>query len=262
MPEIAAVVLAAGEGKRLRPLTALRPKALCPVDNVTLLDRALDRVTALSGRPVSGEWVAVNAFHHADAIVAAAAGRVHVSVEPPPEALGTAGALGFLRPWLAGRATLVANADAYLAGPLPPLVAGWDGERIRLLVVDDPSRADFHGRFRYAGAALMPWGDIRGLAGVPSGLYEVSWREALADGRVEFVRFDGVFLDCGTPADYLRANLHASGGRSVVGDGAVVDGELVRSVVWPGGVVAAGERLVESIRAGDLTVSAPLSEQG
>jgi 2-keto-3-deoxy-6-phosphogluconate aldolase len=42
----------------------------------------------------------------------------------------------------------------------------------------------------------------------------------------------------------------------VVGPGAIVLGELVRSVVWPGGTVRAGERLVDSIRAGaDLTVT-------
>ena len=44
---ICAIVLAAGEGRRLRPLTTVRPKALCPVGNVALLDRALARVAGL-----------------------------------------------------------------------------------------------------------------------------------------------------------------------------------------------------------------------
>ena len=39
--DLAAVVLAAGAGTRLRPLTRLRPKALCPVDNVPLVDLAV-----------------------------------------------------------------------------------------------------------------------------------------------------------------------------------------------------------------------------
>ena len=47
MIEVCAVVLAAGEGRRLRPLTESRPKALCPVGNVPLLDRALAAVAAL-----------------------------------------------------------------------------------------------------------------------------------------------------------------------------------------------------------------------
>ena len=43
---------------------------------------------------------------------------------------------------------------------------------------------------------------------------------------MEVVRHDGPFVDCGTPAQYLAANLAASGGESVVEPGAVVDGVL------------------------------------
>ena len=50
MDGIVGVVLAAGRGTRLRPLTRLRPKALCPVGNVPLVDLALDRVRAGGGR--------------------------------------------------------------------------------------------------------------------------------------------------------------------------------------------------------------------
>ncbi|MDP9006189.1 MAG: sugar phosphate nucleotidyltransferase, partial [Actinomycetota bacterium] len=39
---LAALVLAAGKGERLRPLTLIRPKALCPVANVALVDLAID----------------------------------------------------------------------------------------------------------------------------------------------------------------------------------------------------------------------------
>ncbi|MGW1487880.1 nucleotidyl transferase, partial [Micromonospora parva] len=80
----------------------------------------------------------------------------------------------------------------------------------------------------------------------------------------------------GTPADYLAANLHAAAGgaivaesatvtgrcvESVVGAGARVDGDVSRTVVWPGATVRAGERLENVIRAGsDLTV--PCAAQG
>ena len=57
--------------------------------------------------------------------------------------------------------------------------------------------------------------------------------KAEREGRIDLVPSSAAFEDCGTPADYLCANLAASGGESVVGDGATVDGELVRSVVWP-----------------------------
>ncbi len=253
----AGVVLAAGLGTRLRPLTDLRPKALCPVANVALVDLAVAHLAPWC------EAVAVNVHAGRAAMEEHLAGRgLHLSVEVP-EPLGTAGALGRLRDWVAGRAVLVGNADAWHRFDLGLLLRGWDGQRIRLLVVDDPARGDF-GPWRYCGAALMPWADVARLHPVPSGLYETSWRRAEAESRLELVAAgDGPFFDCGTPPDYLAANLAASGGASVVGPGAVVEGELIRSVVWPGGVVTAGERLVESIRAGrDLTVAAPLSGRG
>jgi MurNAc alpha-1-phosphate uridylyltransferase len=244
---LAAVVLAAGLGTRLRPLTDLRPKALCPVANVPLVDLAIERVTGLA------EAVAVNVHAGREQMEAHLSGRVHLSIEDP-EPLGTAGALGQLRPWLDGRPVLVTNTDAWHRLDLGPLLAGWDGERCRLLVVNDPARGDF-GPWRYAGTALLPWAQVARLEPVPSGLSEILWQ-----GKLDLCPADGVFFDCGTPSDYLSANLAANGGESVVGPGAVVEGELVRSVVWPGGLVAAGERLVESIRVGrDLTVSAALS---
>ena len=247
---LAAVVLAAGAGTRLRPLTDIRPKPLCPVDNVALLDLALERVRPLTDR------VAVNVHHGRDQMEAHLAGSgVHVSVEER-EALGTAGALGRLREWIDGQPTLVVNADAWHRFDLSVLREGWDGERIRLLVVEDPDRGDF-GTWRHCGAALMPWPEVEPLPATPAGLYELSWGRAWAEGRLELVPRAGPFFDCGTPADYLAANLTASGGRSVVGPGARVEGELVRSVVWPDGVVHRGERLVDSIRVGEsLTVSA------
>jgi N-acetyl-alpha-D-muramate 1-phosphate uridylyltransferase len=254
---LAAVVLAAGAGTRLRPLTELLPKALCPVGDRPLVDLALARVGAFGDRPVDPSWVAVNAHHLAGALAAHLDGSVHVSVEQPA-ALGTAGALGALRDWLDGRAVLVTNVDAYLDADLGSLAAGWDGARPRLAVVADGARPDFGGRWRYAGVGLLPWAEVQDLEPRPSGLYEASWRVAELTGRLELVPITGRFVDCGTPSDYLRANLYVSGGRSVVGAGAVVEGELVRSVVWPGGVVAAGERLVECVRAGrDVTLAAP-----
>jgi hypothetical protein len=67
-------------------------------------------------------------------------------------------------------------------------------------------------------------------------------------------------VDCGRPADYLAANLMASGGASVVGEGAVVEGSVERCVVWPGAYVGPREHLVEVVRAGSrdqpLTVAA------
>ena len=250
-PGLAGVVLAAGLGERLRPLTTLRPKALCPVGNVPLLDLALDRLRPYVGTgPAS---VAVNAHHFAADVVRHVAHRAHVQVEEPLP-LGTAGALGQLRAWLDGRDVLLTNADAYTPSGLAELVDGWDGTACRLLAtpVRSGQRADFVRDgvgVRYVGSCLLPWTSIRALAPEPSGLYEALWRD-LPPSELELVVTDAAVIDCGRPADYLAANLHASAGASVVGPGAVVEGHLQRSVVWPGAYVDPREDLVEVVRAG------------
>lgn len=238
---LAGIVLAAGAGTRLRPLTALRPKPLCPVGNVLLVDHGIERVEALTSS------VAVNVHHGRDLLEAHLRNRVHLSVEHD-EALGTAGALGLLRPWIDGRATLVVNGDTWTGAPLSALLDGWDGERSRLLVVGDGGLDT--GTPRLAGA-LLPWSVVAGLEPRPTGLWEERWAAAHAAGRLDTVVVDAPFFDCGTPASYLAANLFVSGGESVIGQGAVVEGTVERCVVWPGGVVRADEHLVDAIRAGD-----------
>ena len=234
---MAGLVLAAGAGTRLAPLTDECPKALCPVGGTPLVDQAIERVQSVTSA------VAVN-LHHGRQVLAEHLGdRVHLSIEEE-RALGTAGALGRLREWIDGRPCVVVNADAWCAGGLDRLADGWDGQTIRLLV---PGGGPFGPTSRMAGA-LMPWSEIEPIPAEPLGLYEVSWRRAGEDGRVEVVPYEGEFVDCGTPAQYLEANLTASGGSSVVGSGASARGELVRSVVWPDAQVAVGERLVDAVR--------------
>ena len=192
---LAAVVLAAGAGTRLRPLTRLRPKALCPVDNVPLVDRSDRR--AHSGH--RARW-------RSTSTTGARCSRPtwpDGSTSPIEEdrALGTAGALGHLREWLAGRPALVLNADAWHTADLGSFVAGWDGERVRLLVVGPapvrcrPPRSWLH--------------CIRGptwprLDAEPSGLYERSWRRHAAGRALDTVAHHGAFHDCGTPGALPR----------------------------------------------------------
>ena len=107
---------------------------------------------------------------------------------------------------------------------------------------------------------LYPAGDV--AAAMPdrvAGLYALVWEPAFDVGALETVEVRGPAYDCGTPSDYLAANLHASGGTSVIGAGAVVEGSLTRSVVWPGARVERGETLVECIRTRQVTVPAPLA---
>jgi N-acetyl-alpha-D-muramate 1-phosphate uridylyltransferase len=283
---IVAVVLAAGEGRRLRPLTEQLPKALCPVGNVPLLDLALDRLARL-GLAGPGA-VAVNAWYLADQVVAALGDRGHPSWERGAHPLGTAGGIGNLRDWIAGRGVLAVNADGYLRGAdgylrgaagaggsagggadIAPLLAGWDGRHTRLLGVPaEPGRPAEFGAYRFAGVSLLPWWRVARLTGEPADLTRQVWRPAEAAGELVVIEYPGTYLDTGTPADYLAANLHAAaaapGGvligdaatvtgtvsSAVIGAGAVVRGGVTRAVVWPGGTVPAGEQLSDAIRYG------------
>jgi CTP:molybdopterin cytidylyltransferase MocA len=244
--DVAGIVLAAGAGTRLRPLTYHRPKPLCPIAGVPLLELALGRLRAVTSE------VAVNVHHGRGAMEAHLDGQgVFVSVEEK-QALGTAGALAHLRPWIAGRPALVVNGDTWCSIALAPLLDGWRGDRPRLLVVGRWPTP----RPRLAGA-LLPWDDVADLEPVPSGLWEVAWRADLDEGRLDVVAAAGPIVDCGTPAAYLAANLAATGGagfvdpRASVGAGA----DLVESVVWDDGDVGAGEGLRRAIRyAGGRTV--------
>jgi NDP-sugar pyrophosphorylase family protein len=260
---LCAVVLAAGEGVRLRPLTERVPKALCPVGNVPLLDLALDRLARLG---LTGpDDVAVNACYLADQVAAAVGGRAHLSVEPGPRPLGTSGGGARRRDWIDGRGVLVANADAYLAGPdLSSLAAGWDARTVRLLGVPG-GRPEF-GAHRFAGASLLPWHRVEPLKAEPSDLVRTVWRPAEAASELTVVEYAGTYLDTGTPRDYLAANLHAAGpdgllvapdatvtgeaADAVIGPGAHVDGKIHRCVVWPGGYVGPDEYLTDAIRYG------------
>lgn len=240
---VAGVVLAAGAGTRLRPLTRLRPKPLCPVGARALVDHALDRLsTATSAQ-------AVNAHYGLDQMEAHLAGRVHLSIEPDG-ALGTAGALGHLREWIDRRPTVVVNGDTWTPVGLESLLAGWDRVRVRVLVAGRP---ELRPGVVLLGTAL-PWHAVADLEPVPSGLYARCIAPAAAAGRLEIIGVDAPAFDCGTPRGYLEANLQANGGESVVGVGAEVAGRVRESVVWPGSRVAAGERLWRAIRAERLTV--------
>src|SRR5687768_10309461 len=172
------VVLAAGQGRRLRPLTELLPKALCPVADRPLVDIALDRVQTVA------DEVAVNVHAHRELMEAHLSKLpVHVSVEAEAR-LGTAGALGKLREWIVGDAVVVTNCDALTATELGALVDGWDGERIRLLVAFDDVDADFRGLWKYAGACVMPWSAVRDLPAEDGDLYTLRWKPAAAAGAL------------------------------------------------------------------------------
>ena len=114
--DIVGLVLAAGAGTRLRPLTDERPKAMCPVGDLPLVDHALARVS-----PYAAE-LAVNVHGSQPTLREHVEGRAHVSMEEG-ERLATAGAVGHLHDWIDGRHVLLHNADSFHDDDLAALAA-------------------------------------------------------------------------------------------------------------------------------------------
>lgn len=220
-----AMVMAAGLGKRMRPLTATRPKPLVEVAGKPLLDHVIDRLRAAGvGR------VVVNVHYLADALEAHLKTRcdgldVAISDERA-QLLETGGGLVHARPLIDCDPFLAVNSDNFwVDGPsdtLKLLSAHWDDERMDALLLLVPlARAgnhngvgDFHmdreGRLRrrsksrvapfvYTGIQLMAQ---RLLDDAPTGPFSTNilWDRAIEEGRCFGVVHQGLWFDVGTPA--------------------------------------------------------------
>src|SRR5580693_8036978 len=112
------MVLAAGLGTRLRPLTDQRAKPLVPVGDRAALAHVLDRLRA-AGVP----HAVVNAHHHADQVSAfVRGGSWDVRVSEERELLGTAGGVAHARALLGGGDLLLWNGDILAEVDLAALV--------------------------------------------------------------------------------------------------------------------------------------------
>jgi N-acetyl-alpha-D-muramate 1-phosphate uridylyltransferase len=125
-----AMVLAAGLGTRLRPISDALPKPLVEIGGRTLLDHAIDRLAL-----VGVETVVVNAHYKAEMVVAHLAGRAQpaVAVSHEPELLETGGGVArALR--LLGQSFFVVNGDVIWLDSrdyaLARLAAAFDPERM------------------------------------------------------------------------------------------------------------------------------------
>jgi MurNAc alpha-1-phosphate uridylyltransferase len=220
-----AMILAAGLGKRMRPLTATRPKPLVVVAGRTLLDRALDRVAAAGiGTAV------VNAHYFADQIEAAVAARregqaIRVSDERA-QLLETGGGVAAALPLIDADPFFVVNADNMWidgsADTLRLLAQRWDaGEMDALLLLVPLARANgYEGRGDFHMdplGQLRPRGDVRVAPFVFSGIQIIAkrlfdgepiepfsmwraWNKAIADGRLYGAVHQGLWFHVGTPA--------------------------------------------------------------
>jgi len=269
----AALVLAAGLGTRLGPLTAFRAKSSLPVAGPSLIERVTRWLAAAGIRDLL-----VNLHYRPETITArlgdgAGLGvRVRYSWEHP--VLGSAGGPRRAFALTTGDRLWLVNGDTICDLPLDEMAAAHaiSDALVTMAVVPNPDSN------RYGGATLD--GDV--VTGfVPRGrgpswhfvgvqIAERAAFEALQDGVAEesvgrcypaliagrrgsirAFRSHAAFHDIGTPADYLAACLHFAGAHRshlVAASARVAAGAHVEdSVVWDDVEIAAGARLVRSI---------------
>ena len=144
-----AMIMAAGLGKRMRPLTATRPKPLIEVDGKPLLDHVLEKLKAAGVRKV-----VVNVHYLADALEAHLASRAHglevVISDERDLLLETGGGLVRAAPLIDADPFLSLNSDnLWVDGPadtLKLLASHWDDSQMDALLLLVPlARARNHG---------------------------------------------------------------------------------------------------------------------
>lgn len=222
-----AMLMAAGLGKRMRPLTAHRPKPLVPVAGKALIDHALDRIEAAGIRRII-----VNVHYQADMVEAHLAARarrtglVPLLSDERARLLETGGGLIQAKPLLGDRPFLCANSDnLWIDGPrgaIAQLAERWDDAAMDALLLLVPhARAyghggpgDFHmdargrlarrqpGRvapFVFSGVQILA---PRLLVDPPGAVFSTNlfWDRAIAAGRAYGLAHQGIWFDVGTPA--------------------------------------------------------------
>jgi len=219
-----AMIMAAGLGKRMRPLTATRPKPLVEVNGKALLDHVLDRL-----RVAGVKKVVVNVHYLADALeahLATRAGGLEVEISNERDLLlETGGGLVKAAPLIDSDPFLSLNSDnLWIDGPadtIKLLSSQWDGSKMdALLLLVPQARAmghkglgDFHmdrtGRLRrrershvapfvFTGIQIV---SKRLLRDAPEGPFSTNilWDRAMEEGRAFGAVHQGLWFDVGTP---------------------------------------------------------------
>ncbi len=273
MGALVAMVLSAGLGTRLRPLTEHLPKPLVPIGDRSVLEHIVSHLRTFDG----DARVVVNA-HHLAAPLGALCEREHIGLSLEPSLLGTAGGVRHAARLLGPGAVLVWNGDilgdidvgaltsahaasgaratlAVLARPVGEGNVGFDARgRITRLrgettAAGERSGGEFTG-VHVLGAALRD-----GLPATGCLVGDVYLPLLRAGGALRAELVDARFSDVGTPGAYLDENLawlartgrerwvgegarvSAAVTRSVVGAGAEVRAPVEECVVWPGATV-------------------------
>ena len=236
------MVLAAGLGTRLRPLTDALPKPAVPVLGLPLVRYALARLAAAGARRA-----VVNVHHLAAAMArvagdAAAAAGIELAVSEEVVIAGTGGALREARRLLEGAEAIVLwNGDVLFDLDLRPVVEAHrrSGALATMVLQPMPPGAS------YAAVEVDPGLAVRRIAGIGPGGHGLSplhftgvhvlspqvleavpaapfacdinrtvYPPLLAHGGVRGAVTGGYWSDLGTPARYLEANLDLLAGRA------------------------------------------------
>ena len=235
-----AMIMAAGKGTRMMPLTADRPKPLVEVGGVALLDHVLDHL-----RDAGIGKIVVNAHYLADQIEAHLAARAtdfDVSISDERELLrDTGGGLVQALPMISDDPFICVNADNWWTNDgqnaISRLMAHWDAARMDVLMLLVPLATAYNSqgigdfnmdadgrlsrRVRDAPAPYV-WTGIQLLSkklivDPPSDVFStnVFWDRAIAEGRCIGLVHEGMWFDVGYPAAISatedRLGLHGVG---------------------------------------------------
>ncbi len=278
MTPLSAMVLAAGRGERMRPLSDVVPKPALPLPDGPLVRSALRCVARVgAGR------VVVNTWHLAERMEAAARsvdpGPAELLVSREEELMGGAGGLALARDrGLLGDAgpVLVVNGDCRFDLDLEPLLArhARAGDLVTLAVLPNPdpgvwSRVllDDRGRvarilragptgpdeqpFLFTGAMLVA---REALDRLPLAVAQTSgrlWGAAIEQGRMGGAQVSGSWCEVGDPTSYLSLVARLLAGESRVDPTATVaaDARLEATFVGPDGRVGARAEAARSVVA-------------
>jgi MurNAc alpha-1-phosphate uridylyltransferase len=227
-----AMVLAAGRGERMRPLTEHTPKPLLKVAGRSMLDRVFDRLDAIGvpHRVVNTHWLAPQ-------IAAHLANHPGVVISNEQILLETGGGVANALPLLGPAPFYVCNADIVLTDGRQPtlrrLAERWDDARMdALLLLQSVDTAfgyrgggdyflDADGTMRrrkpnerapfvFTGVQIL---HPRLFAGAPKGAFSLNvlYDRAEAAGRLFGLGHDGEWLHIGTPDALAAADAHLRG---------------------------------------------------
>ena len=217
------MILAAGIGKRMRPLTAITPKPLIPVGGHAMIDRALN---ALIG--AGGERAVINVHYLADLVEVHVRHRKDINIvisDEREQLLETGGGITKALPLLGKDPFYLLNSDSFwMEGSIPNLdllAQHWLSDDMDGLLLLSPTvdavgyngRGDFQmdpfGRLRrrkphevspfiYAGAGILHPRLFDGSDATPHSL-NVQFDKAIESGRLFGLIMDGKWLHVGTP---------------------------------------------------------------